>query len=226
MSLFSHRLSILRSSVPLPLLLLPNSRSRHNLLDSLTLEFLGLHLKDLDCFVLVTREACLVAVPGKAEGDLLECHHSMSLMSCEEGEGSDLEKGYEFVGDCLREALVNLPYLHVFVPRGYEDDQEVKVRWRGLEGYEGEIRDAKVHGWNLYKSLDCFRVRDLQCQKLARAMVLVGDKFKRCKMNWESRRKIDIVVVNDVLEEFYEVGRIICADRNEIEQMCGEEDQG
>ena len=166
-SAFECRLHYVRQALALPLLVLPGTTSRHNLLDSLLASHLLLQstgqdsLSDTskldDYALLITVEAVQVLVPSTQDpmyGKIIaNCPPSVvfHVPKFHEQFGNSVDGGIAFRKRVLRIWLDEVPRVNLCVPPGYEEPEEVLDRYKIFDGswYEGEVADASRKAWKL-----------------------------------------------------------------------------
>ena len=161
---FECRLHRIRQELSLPLLVLPGTTSRHNLLDGLLASHLLLQstgqdsLADtskLDDFaLLITKAAVQVLVPSTIDSTykkvLNNCPPSVvfHVPKSHEQFGNSVDGGIAFRKRVLRIWLDSVPRVNLCVPPGYDEPLEVLDRYKifdgGWYGGEGEMLEGAL----------------------------------------------------------------------------------
>ena len=227
---FPYRNALI-SSLPTPFLLLPSSRSRHNLLDSLLSSFILSPLissKDGsfgDAVILIESHEgsarCTIIVPTSLPNRSSHIKHSSYtlVLSPNIGYGDDIEEGYDFVQSHLTNILFSLPSVYMCIPEGWEPG-EVPERYKGMEGFEGEVVDGSKEAWELFTCIDSSRMHPAVWDGQA-VFRRVSSMVHKTRMNGTERKGLSLILMNDIVEEYETLSQIITVERREIERNCG-----
>ena len=63
---------------------------------------------------------------------------------------------------------------------------------------------------------------DSRAASLSGVMGQVAHQFKKTKDNSTARKKIDLVVINDIVDEFFNLAEVINGDRREVRETRSE----
>ncbi|GMH91312.1 hypothetical protein TrST_g2151 [Triparma strigata] len=236
---YNTRLAHVKEKLALPLLLLPGTASRHNLLDSLLSSHLLLlstgqdSLADtskLDDYAIFIDADGITQVLMPTVDNLTSdkvtsnCDPSVILRVPTEEErfGVSIDGGIRFQERVLRHWLAKLENINICVPPGYDSPDEALERYKIFDGdwYEGVVSDVSEPAWRLLCRVDALYVDYLLNSRLSSLSGVMGQVaylFKKTKDNASARKAIDLVVANDIVDEFYNLGKVINGDRRKVE---------